>query len=35
MSSSVVKLLSVWERNRGDWEKLEITQEMTDLVVEF
>jgi hypothetical protein len=35
MSSSVVKLLSVWEKVRGDWEQIEITQKMTDLVTEW
>jgi len=35
MSSSVVKLLSVWERKNSDWEPLEITQKMTDLVTEW
>jgi hypothetical protein len=35
MSTSVVKLLSVWERKQGDWNQLEITQAMTDLVTEW
>lgn len=34
MGSSVVKLLSVWERKDVDWEELEVTQSMTDLVAD-
>jgi hypothetical protein len=34
MSTSVVKLLSVWEKNRH-WEQVEITQSMTDLVTDY
>ena len=35
MSTSIVKLISVWERHSGEWEKIEITQDMTDLVTDY
>lgn len=35
MSTSIVKLLSVWERISGEWVQREITQSMTDLVTDW
>lgn len=35
MSTSIVKLLSVWHRTSGDWVELEITQDMTNLVTDW
>ncbi len=35
MSTSIVKLLSVWSQESGKWESLEITQAMTDAIIEW